>query len=225
MNKAWDIGYRKVSVPQQSPDSTWTIEYVRDFLYAPDVVTNPEWRTLRVSTMNIERGWYYVASLPQFGPLKSLFAHTFIGFEWTNGIRLGLSIEARRHKNEPYDPFIRGMTGAYELTFLWGTLNDFENRRLKFQEQTLERYPLTVTKEKLAALFKTACRNTNRTIEKPERYNTISNQCTNALMRLFNMEEARPIVPWHIHWHLTGLSPRLLAMHGLVDLSKKETLR
>ena len=225
MNKDWDSGYREISIPRESSDGSWDIENVRDFSYAPTIVTNAEWKTVSVHASDVARGWFYVASLPQFGPFKSLFAHTFIGFEWQDGERLGLSVEARRHEDEPYDPFIRGMFGAYEMTYLWGTLDDFESRRLVFQEQTLERYPLTVTHEKLAALFIAACKNTSRTIEKPERYSTITNQCTNALMRLFNMEEGQPIVPWHIHWHLTGLSPRLLATHGLVDLSKKETLR
>lgn len=215
--------YARVSGAEALSPALWRITDVRDFAYGPRVVLNTRWKTIEVRPHEIKNVWYYTASLALFGPLKTLLAHTFLGFSFSDGTELGLSLEARRHEHEPYDPLFRGIFGTYELMYVWGTLADFTARRRVFENQTLKRYPFTLPKIQLEEILMALFDATNRAGANPQTYHTVTAQCTNELVKIFNTTRAQKI-PWHPYWHITGLSPRLLAQHGMLELASKEII-
>lgn len=168
--------------------------------------------------------WFYVASLKNFGPLAGAFAHTAIGFSFKDGESLALSIEARRRENEPYDPFVRGMFGVYPISYIWSTQEDFEERRTVFLNTNLIKYPLTLPTSTLQKLVVSSLHHTARNLENPATYNSLSHQCNIALLSEMNNVFSEKI-PWHLYWHITGLTPRLLEKQGVIDFSQGEEIQ
>ena len=67
-------------------------------------------------------------------PGSQLAAHTLLLFEFEGDRLLGLTIEARRERNEDYSA-LRGIFNAFELAYVWGTARDF----LKFLQSDAAR--------------------------------------------------------------------------------------
>lgn len=215
--------YAEVTTAEKTSGDDWSLEHVRNFTYGGGEIIDQNWTAARATISNLRHVWFYKESLAQFGPLQAIFGHTYIGFTFSDGTEYGFSIEARRHENELYDPFIKGTFGAYELIYLWGTLEDFQAFRQHYQNKTLERYSITMT-QKESEQFLVACFDaTNKNVKKPETYNTLTNQCTNELMKVFGKALPKRL-SWHPYWHITGLSSHYLARRGLLDLASKEII-
>ena len=219
----WMDDYARVSSVESVAPTAWRIKDVRNFTYGPRTVLKKQWVNAHVVPENLMHAWFYTASLALFGPFKTFLAHTYLGFSFSDGTELGLSLEARRHENEPYDPLFRGMFGGYELMYVWGTLDDFTSRRKIFENQVLERYVLTIPSRQLESILVTLFDETNEAKKHPQTYHTINAQCANELFKIFNQTLPQKI-PWHPYWHITGLSPRLLARRGILDIASKESL-
>lgn len=213
--------YARESVVSPLQDGSWRIENVRDFSYGSHVITKQEWLEKIIKPDNVVSATYYAASLP-LGKFRELSGHTYIAFRLANGEELVFSIEGRRRTGQKFHS-IQGLFGAYQLIYLWGTLNDFTVRNTIHEDVHLERYAFTLSKEYLAKLCTAALQATAHAAGRNLPYNTVTAQCTNKLLELFNHAESGTLL-WHPYWHFPGLSPRLFAQHGMLDLASKETL-
>lgn len=214
-----DYAFESAAAPLS--DGAWCVAHVRDFSYGPHIITEQKWLQKIVEPDDVVSATYYAASLP-LGKFRELSGHTYIAFRFTSGEELVFSIEGRRRTGQKFHSF-HGLFGAYQLIYLWGTLKDFTIRNTIHEDVYLERYTFTLSKEYLAKLCIAALQATARAAGKNLPYNTVTAQCTNKLLEIFN-EAKSGTLPWHPYWHFPGLSPRLLAKHGLLELASKEII-
>lgn len=155
-----------------------------------------------------------------------MLVHTCFGFAFADGTELIYSVEARRKESEGYNPITKGPFGGYEIIRLFTTFNDLLGFRKIERGQGLERYPLTLSHKQLQQLLQASLQDAARAANatKPDIYHSINNHCTTALLEVMNdvLEKIEKKIPRHIYWHITGMSPRLLAKYLMLDLSKKE---
>ena len=221
-DRPWMDDYAYESNATRNTDGSWHLAHIRDFLYEGRTITKAQWTNIDVYPSAVESVSFFVASLP-LGVFRNLSGHTYISFHFKDDRDYVFSIEGRRRKGQPFST-INGMLGAYQLIYLWGTLSDFTERNTTYEDVHLERYDLLLSKNELKQLCEAALEETKHAYNKKLPYHTIWSQCTNKLLEVFNKALIKKL-PWSLAWHFPGLSPRLLAKHGLVDLSKKETLR
>ncbi len=222
--KNWDSTYAHTSTPVRLPNGLWSIEHVRDFSHNEKNETGERWVTCTLDPRTVTQVYFYTMSLAQLGVSKNLFVHTAFSFSFSDGTELIFSVEARRQKGESYDPFFKGLFGGYEMTYVYTTYNDLIAFRKVQRGQSLERYALLLPQKMKEGLVVASMERTVNVLGKePEMYNSFSHQCTIVLLHVMNTVLEKKI-PRHFYWHITGLSPRLLAKHGLLDLNKKETV-
>lgn len=217
----WDPVYAYESTPTLREDGSWQIDNVRNFSHIENKILTERWETHIIDPESVRRVWFYIAFFPEFGRFERFFGHSFLGFEFANNTQLSFSIEARRRKGEKYAAFTKGLTGAYKLTYLWGTLSDFQTKRTHYQKQRMDRYPLDLPQNTLVSILLEVLKDTQASCRAPQTYNTFSAQCTNKLLRTFSKTIAG-MPSWHLYWYITGLTPKLLAKHDAIDLNARE---
>lgn len=218
----WMRDYARESRAFQNPDGTWHVHNARDFSYTKDAVTKEHWFSIDINPNDVLGGFYYVASLPELGMFRTFSGHTYLGFLFNDGGELIFSIEGRRHEGQKFNT-LHGMFGAYEIIHLWGTARDFTERNTIHADVFLEKYDLTLPQSNLQKLLVAALETTREFGGKALTYNTLTNQCTNRLLDVFNRAMPQS-VHWNVHWHLPGLSPRLLAVQGILNFNSRTPL-
>ena len=119
-------------------------------------------------------------------PFHPPSAHTFMSFGFEDGKHVAISIEARREKDESYDIF-KGMLRQFEMIYVIADEADVIKLRTNYRDDgTVYMYPIKVSKEKAKALFLDMLNKVNELKDKPEFYNTITNNCTSALVKHVN---------------------------------------
>ena len=141
-------------------------------------------------------------------PGSQLAAHTLPLFEFDGGRMLGLTIEARRERNEGYDP-IAGVFNAYELDYHWATARDLLTRRVVMLGHEVFIYPIAIDDEEKRTLLERLLALTDRLEREPRYYNTITSNCTNELAKAAGFHWAPAFV-------LTGRSDEYLHRIGLI---------
>lgn len=191
-------------------DDTITLTNVRDWTYDENGPLSQTWTERTVDPDSIVQVWFL---LEPFSDLEAI-GHTFLSFEFADGTVLSFSVEALREQGEEYSA-LRGQFREYELSYQWGTERDFVTRRLIYLDHPLRLYPLTLTPEEGALLFKALAKETNVLADHPRFYNTLSANCTNVLATLINAHFPGAL-PYDLSWNLTGLSDEYLMREGLI---------
>lgn len=114
-------------------------------------------------------------------PLGTLSSHTMMGFEFSDGKKVVLSVEVRREVGEWFNGF-KGILRRYELIYVWANENDVIRLRTGIRKDAVYKYELNMAKENIAKLFIEATKRTNELYNKPEFYNTLFNNCTTNLI-------------------------------------------
>lgn len=191
---------------------TITLHNVRDWTYSDTAPLSTEWIEMTVDPSTITRTWFY---LEPFSDWEAV-GHTFLSFEFEDGTALAFSVEARRESHETYSA-VRGLANEYELSYQWGTERDFVARRLVYLNHPLRMYPLELSQEDSAALFRTLARETNTLAKTPRFYNTLAANCTNVLASIVNTHYPGRLM-YDLSWYLTGYSDGYLMKEGLIKI-------
>ncbi len=157
-------------------------------------------------------------------PFGKLSAHTMLGFEFTDGKKVVLSVEIRREKGEEFNSY-KGILRAYELIYVWGTEDDLIKLRTNIRANTgTYMYELDMAKENIQKLFLAAAKRTNELKNRPEFYNTLTNNCTTNLAQMLQKVYDKPII---VDWrylapaYAEGLSMK----YGLIKGTDIESVR
>lgn len=188
-----------------------TIENVRDWHYDKNGPIQKEWITREFDIKNITDVWFVVS---RFSETKGI-AHTMFVFDFKNQDPVAVSVEARKEVGEKYSPFW-GMFRRFELTFVWGNETDLLGKRFIDNDQ-LYMFPLDINLEYAQTLFINLVEETNEIYQKPQFYNTLTNNCTNVLADSANTAREKT-VPWHISRILPGYSDEFLYKLGYIKL-------
>ena len=203
-------------IPEQAKTASATIgesielSNVRDWTYDASGPVTTEWTTASIDSASVVRTWFL---LEPFSDWEAV-GHTFLSFELTDGRVYSFSVEARREIGETYSA-ARGLFREYELSYQWGTERDFITRRLIYLDHPLRLYPLALSPEASAALFRSLVEETNRLAERPRFYNTLAANCTNVLATLVNRHYPDTL-PFDTSWYLTGYADLYLMNKELI---------
>mgnify|MGYP000855542008 FL=1 len=149
-----------------------------------------------------------------FNELPSL-AHTMLSFGFADDDYLAVSVEIRREREESFNP-LKGFLRQYELMYVVASERDLIQKRVGDDLCDVLLYRSTATKEQARKLLVDVMQRVNKLYEKPEFYDTLTNNCTtNIRNHVNNLKPDR--VPYDYRVLLPGYSDRLAFDLGLIE--------
>jgi hypothetical protein len=145
-------------------------------------------------------------------------AHLLLSFGFGDD-HLAISIEARKEKGESYSS-AKGFFRQYELYYVVADERDVVRVRTNYRKDPPEDvyfYPLRVSRENLRRVFLEYVRKMNALRERPEFYNTLTTNCTTAI--LMNTRVSPESLPFSWKVLLSGYTPAYVYESGRIDRS------
>jgi len=140
-----------------------------------------------------------------WGP--TLYAHTIMSWEFSDGRHLAVSIETRKEKGEEYSA-VRGFFRQFELYYVVADENDVVRLRTNYRGEKVKLYRFRASPEVTRGLLLNYVKKINKIADRPRWYNALTHNCTTTI--------------WH-HVQAIGMKYpfdwRLLANGYLIDLS------
>ncbi|MBL8549149.1 MAG: DUF4105 domain-containing protein [Hyphomonadaceae bacterium] len=181
-----------------------TVRPVIDWSYAAEGPTEERLTEARFSVADLRNVWFVLE--PQ--PGSQLTAHTFLLFELADDRLIGITIEARRERDEDYSA-VRGAFNAYELAYMWASARDLLTRRAVFLQHETFIYPIMISDAQKRTLLTRLLARTEELETRPRFYNTLTSNCTNELAKATDLR-------WHSSFILTGTADDHLFRLGLI---------
>lgn len=159
-----------------------TIRNIRDFRHHESGAPEERWIEASYDIAQVERVWFV---LSPFVPRFAGIAHPFLSFEFADGRTLAVSVEARKEVGEVYSP-LSGMLRRYETMMVIGTEDDLLALRVIAWDDPLYLFPVRVTPAQAQYLFRSLLARAQELEQTPTWYNTVTNNCTTAMVRAIN---------------------------------------
>jgi len=185
-------------------ETGFSVAPISDWSYAPEGPTSEIYRDAAYDIEQLREVWFMLE--PQ--PGSQLAAHTLLLFEFEGDRLLGLTIEARRERDEDYSA-LRGIFNAFELAYIWGSARDFLTRRTVMLGHEVFIYPVSITDEQERMLLRRLLERTEALETQPRYYNTITSNCTNELAKAAGFN-------WAPAYIFTGRSDEYLFRRGII---------
>jgi hypothetical protein len=191
----WETEYARA--PMAARDGSLVhVSNIRDFRYRGVIDPIPAWYDA-VYDIDALTGVDLICSY-WAGPS---IAHVFLSFGFADGRHLAVSVETRRRKGQGYSA-IAGFFRHYQLIFIVADERDLIGVRTDIRQERVYLYRLRTTAEERKRLFGGYMDRAAALAERPEFYNTITNNCTSNIVRI--IDRGLP------HGKRLGLSWRLL---------------
>jgi hypothetical protein len=142
-------------------------------------------------------------------------AHTMLSFGFDDGRYVVVSAEARLEEGETYSP-IAGLLSQYELMYVVGDERDLILLRTEHRQAEVYMYRIKTTPAQRREMLTHVAQRMNELLDRPEFYDTLTNNCTTNIVRHVN-EIAPGRIPLDYRVLLPGASDRLAYELGLVD--------
>jgi hypothetical protein len=193
----------------RAPEVTLTEERfdvapVSDWSYAAQGPTAETYVSAGFRIEDLRNVWFMLE--PQ--PGSQLAAHTLLLFEFEGDRILGLTIEARRERDEDYSA-LRGIFNTFELAYIWASARDLLTRRAVMLDHETFIYPVSITDEQKRALLRRLLERTDALEAQPRYYNTLFSNCTNELAKAAGFH-------WAPAYIFTGRSDEYLFRRGII---------
>ncbi|WP_426751494.1 DUF4105 domain-containing protein [Myxococcus sp. Y35] len=155
-----------------------TLHDVRDFRYRSTSDWDAAWYSATYDTRELTGAWFIVE------PFSGVWgaAHTMVSFGFADGRYLVFSVEVRREKGETFSA-LGGLFRQFELTYVVGDERDLVQLRSNHRKDDVYLYPVDASKERIASFFLDMVARMNALHERPEFYDTLTNNCTTNLVR------------------------------------------
>ena len=141
-------------------------------------------------------------------------AHTFLGFYFSNGDTLCVSVEVRREQGEEYST-MKGFLKQFELIYVLSVEQDIVRVRTNFRGEETFLYPLKHDKETSQKLLVSLLHGATKLVEEPKFYNTVGQNCTTTLAEHFDEVAGRPMA-YHTKILLNGFSDQFAYERGML---------
>jgi hypothetical protein len=190
-----------------------TIEGVRNFRWRSLEDFDRRYETRTYNLHQVETLWFCLSVFtPEAwrGP-----AHSLLSFGFADGRYLAISVEARRERGEDYS-IVKGMLRRFEVIYVIGDEQDLIANRAALRKDSVELYPIKAKPGIVRAILKDMLLAANRLHEKPQFYNTFTNNCTTRLRDHVN-DVAPGRIPHSWKVVLPGYADELLESLGLIQ--------
>ena len=212
--RAWAAGQERMPRAVFRGSDTVLIHNIRDFDYdSAGNVRSPGYRSNTYNLDSLETVWFILAP---FEPENRGPAHSFLSFGFGDSQFVAISVEARREAHESYS-IVKGAFKQFELIYIVGTETDLIRSRVA-RDDDVYLYPIRASKEKVRLLFTEMLQRANQLYDKPEFYNTLTNNCTTNILEHVNAFAAKKI-PYGREVLLPGYADELAEKLGLLDTS------
>jgi Domain of unknown function (DUF4105) len=179
-DRNWSPDQKILSTISKTGDIV-TIENVRNFTYASTTSYTENYYTKDYDISKLKKVWYIVEP---FSGYKGA-AHTFLSFEFEDNIFLSVSVEIRKEVGESFSAK-NGLLRKYELMYVFADEKDAVKLRTNYRKDTVYMYPVLTTPEKTRLVFEDIVVRAQALAEKPEFYNTFTNNCTTNIIAHVN---------------------------------------
>ena len=194
-------------------DSTVTITDVRDFRSVDRDSATVGYYDRTYDLNRLESVWLCISVFNEAerrGP-----AHSMLSFGFDDGVHVVISVEARKEVGEGYSIY-QGLFKKYEIIYVIGDERDLVLTRAVFRDDDVYLYPIRTTQQKARELFVNMLHTAASLRERPQFYNTLTNNCTTKLRDHVNaIAPGRIPYSWKIL--LPGYADELLQSLGLID--------
>lgn len=209
--RAWPDHFARPAGVSVSTDGTQvSFAQVRDYTYDAQGPVTKEYvpRSYDVGTLTGMR--FLVEPFPE----NASFGHTLLIFDFENAPSIAFSIEARMEAHETYSPYA-GLFNEFELSYTWGSEQDFITRRSVYLAHEVYIYDLVLPKEVAQKVFLAFVMETEELEVHPRFYNTLLHNCTNELANVINKYTAYHL-PWDFSRIFTGTADKYLFDLGYI---------
>ena len=188
------------------------IRNVRSFTYAGRNDFTPRYVDRSYDLEKLVSVWYVLTPFSREwrGP-----AHSFVSFGFSDSQFVAISVEARREPGETYDA-VKGLFKRFEVMYVVGDERDLIGQRAAFGDDRVYLYPIRTTPAKMREMLLGMLERANTLRERPEFYNTLTNNCTSNVVRHVN-QVAPKTVPAGIKTILPGYTDEVAFRLGLID--------
>jgi hypothetical protein len=176
---AWEIEYARAPVARRDGNLVHVIN-VRNFRYRGVADPIPAWYDAT----------YDIGALTGVDLICSYWtgpaiAHVFLSFGFADGRHLAVSVETRRRRGQKYSA-IAGFFRHYQLIFIAADERDLIGVRTDVRREQVFLYKLRIAPEETRRLFGGYMDRATALAERPEFYNTLTNNCTSNIVRIIN---------------------------------------
>jgi hypothetical protein len=190
-----------------------TVHNIRNFDYRTETDFTPAYYVRTYDLNKLDSG--ELVAVYWMGPA---IAHLFLSFGFGDD-HLAISIEARKEKGEGYSS-AKGFFRQYELYYVVADERDVVRVRTNYRKDPPEDvyvYPLRVPRENIRRVFLEYIHKMNALREHPEFYNTLTTNCTTAI--LMNTRVNPDSLPFSWKVLLSGYTPAYVYESGRMDQS------
>ena len=189
-----------------------TIRNLRNFRYDSLGAPIPDYDDRTYDLDRIESVWFVLAP---FEPDRRGPAHSFLSFGFADSQYVAISVEARREQGEVYS-LVKGLLKRFELMYVIGDERDLIQLRTNHRGDDVYVYPIRTSPERVRRLFIEMLERANHLHQKPEFYNTLTNNCTTNILDHVNRVATNKI-RWGREVLLPGYADELALRLGLID--------
>ncbi len=190
-----------------------TVHNIRNFDYRTETDFTPAYYDRTYDLKKLDSG--DLIAVYWMGPA---IAHLFVSFGFGDD-HLAISIEARKEKGEGYSS-AKGFFRQYELYYVVADERDVVRVRTNYRKDPPEDvyiYPLRAPRENLRRVFLEYMRKLNGLRDRPEFYNTLTTNCTTAILMNTRVNPESLPLSWKVL--LSGYTPAYVYESGRMDRS------
>ncbi len=190
-----------------------TVHNIRNFDYRTETDFTPAYYDRTYDLKKLDSG--DLIAVYWMGPA---IAHLFLSFGFGDD-HLAISIEARKEKGEGYSS-AKGFFRQYELYYVVADERDVVRVRTNYRKDPPEDvyvYPLRVPRENMRRIFLEYMRKLNGLREHPEFYNTLTTNCTTAILMNTRVNQESLPLSWKVI--VSGYAPAYVYESGRMDRS------
>jgi Domain of unknown function (DUF4105) len=190
-----------------------TVHNIRNFDYRTETDFTPAYYDRTYDLKKLDSG--DLIAVYWMGPA---IAHLFLSFGFGED-HLAISIEARKEKGEGYSS-AKGFFRQYELYYVVADERDVVRVRTNYRKDPPEDvyvYPLRVPRENMRRIFLEYMRKLNGLREHPEFYNTLTTNCTTAILMNTRVNQGSLPLSWKVI--VSGYAPAYVYESGRMDRS------
>lgn len=173
-------------------DDRIRIADVRDFSWDADGLVKTRWITRTISKNDLKDAYLVTEQFRKWGA-----AHTLVCFT-TDLDPICVSIEARRGEGQAYSIW-KGLFGAFELFYLFGSASDLLGQRIDFKDRDLDVAKLALFEDDRWTFFSNLAKAAEQNAADPGSYHSIKRNCSTELARTIPAEVRIPLLPKNLH--------------------------